>query len=54
MNGQKTILKNLSSLVKYHDSSLAAITHIQSIIHGYNHAQIYAPTASCFKKMVWV
>ena len=38
-------VKDLSSLVRYDDSCLAAIRYVQSIIR--DHAQIYAPTASC-------
>ena len=45
---QTSGVKDFSSPVRYDDSSLAAIGHVQSIIPWYDHAQIYAPTASCF------
>ena len=47
---QTSGVKDLSSLVRYDDSSLAAIRHVQSIIPVVHHAQIHAPTASCLKK----
>ena len=42
---QTSRVNDLSSLVRYDDSCLAAIRYVQSIIR--DHAQIYAPTASC-------
>ena len=45
---QKSGVKDLSSLVRYDNSCLAAIRHVQSIIPVVDYAQIYAPTASCF------
>ena len=45
---QKSGVKDLSSLVRYDNSCLAAIRHVQSIIPVVDHAQMYAPTASRF------
>ena len=44
---QTSAVKDLSSLVRYDDSSLAAIRHVQSIIPVVRPRQIYAHTASC-------
>ena len=44
---QTSGVKDLSSLVRYDDSCLAAIRHVQRMIPLVRPAQIYAPTMSC-------
>ena len=44
---QTSGVKDLSSLVRYDDSCVAAIRHVQSIIPVVRPRPIYAPTASC-------
>ena len=47
---QTSGVKDLSSLVRYDDSSLAAIRHVQSIIPVVRPRPNYAHTASCLKE----
>ena len=49
MAQQRNRIKDLFSLVRYDDSCLAVIRHVKSTYAKYNHAQIYAPKASCFQ-----